>query len=104
MGATVLLEKIAGAAAEQGRTLQQVADIARRVNANGRSMGLALTSCTVPAAGKPTFELGEDEMDLASASTGSPVGNACHSPALERSRRCWSNRCWPICPSAPVTR
>src|SRR3954453_14612879 len=51
VGVTVLLEKIAGAAAEQGRSLEQVADVARSVNANGRSMGLALTSCTVPAAG-----------------------------------------------------
>ena len=72
VGVTVLLEKIAGAAAEQGRTLEQVADIARQVNANGRSMGLALTSCTVPAAGKPTFELGEDEMELGVGIHGEP--------------------------------
>jgi dihydroxyacetone kinase-like protein len=72
VGVTVLLEKIAGAAAEQGRPLDQVADIARQVNANGRSMGLALTSCTVPAAGKPTFELGEDEMELGVGIHGEP--------------------------------
>src|SRR3954454_13750377 len=48
VGVTLLLEKIVGAAAEQGRTLKEVADIAREVNANGRSMGVALTSCTVP--------------------------------------------------------
>ena len=72
VGVTVLLEKIAGAAAEQGRSLEQVADIARQVNANGRSMGLALTSCTVPAAGKPTFELGEDEMELGVGIHGEP--------------------------------
>ena len=72
VGVTVLVEKIAGAAAEQGRPLEQVADIARRVNANGRSMGLALTSCTVPAAGKPTFELGEDEMELGVGIHGEP--------------------------------
>ena len=72
VGATVLLEKIAGAAAEQGRPLEQVADIARQVNANGRSMGLALTSCTVPAAGKPTFELGEYEMELGVGIHGEP--------------------------------
>ena len=72
VGATVLLEKIAGAAAEQGRPLEQVADIARKVNANGRSMGLALTSCTVPTAGKPTFELGEDEMELGVGIHGEP--------------------------------
>jgi dihydroxyacetone kinase-like protein len=72
VGVTVLLEKIAGGAAEQGRTLEQVADIARQVNANGRSMGLALTSCTVPAAGKPTFELGESEMELGVGIHGEP--------------------------------
>jgi dihydroxyacetone kinase-like protein len=72
VGVTVLLEKIAGAAAEQGRSLEQVAEVARQVNANGRSMGLALTSCTVPAAGKPTFELGEDEMELGVGIHGEP--------------------------------
>jgi dihydroxyacetone kinase-like protein len=72
VGVTVLLEKIAGAAAEQGRSLEQVADVARTVNANGRSMGLALTSCTVPAAGKPTFELGDNEMELGVGIHGEP--------------------------------
>jgi len=72
VGVTVLLEKIAGAAAEQGRDLDQVADIARRVNANGRSMGVALTSCTVPAAGRATFEIGEGEMELGVGIHGEP--------------------------------
>jgi dihydroxyacetone kinase-like protein len=72
VGVTVLLEKIAGAAAEEGRPLDQVADIARQVNANGRSMGLALTSCTVPAAGKPTFDIGETEMELGVGIHGEP--------------------------------
>src|SRR4249919_747634 len=72
VGVTVLLEKIAGAAAEQGRDLDQVAEVARTVNAHGRSMGVALTSCTVPAAGKPTFELGEDEMELGIGIHGEP--------------------------------
>jgi dihydroxyacetone kinase-like protein len=72
VGATVLLEKIAGAAAEQQRPLKEVADIAREVNANARSMGMALTSCTVPAAGKPTFELGEDEMEIGIGIHGEP--------------------------------
>jgi phosphoenolpyruvate---glycerone phosphotransferase subunit DhaK len=72
VGVTVLLEKIAGAAAEQGRSLDEVADVARRVNANGRSMGLALTSCTVPAVGHPTFELGENEMELGVGIHGEP--------------------------------
>ena len=72
VGVTVLLEKIAGAAAEQGRSLSEVADVAKLVNTNGRSMGMALTSCTVPAAGKPTFELGEDEMEIGIGIHGEP--------------------------------
>ena len=72
VGVTVLLEKIAGAAAQQNRSLDQVAQVARTVNANGRSMGLALTSCTVPAAGKPTFDLGDDEMELGVGIHGEP--------------------------------
>jgi dihydroxyacetone kinase-like protein len=72
VGVTVLLEKIAGAAAEEGRDLDAVADLARKVNAQGRSMGVALTSCTVPAAGSPTFELGEDEMELGVGIHGEP--------------------------------
>jgi dihydroxyacetone kinase-like protein len=72
VGVTVLLEKIAGAGAEQGRDLDEVAAIARKVNANGRSMGVALTSCTVPAAGKPTFELAEDELEVGIGIHGEP--------------------------------
>lgn len=72
VGVTVLLEKIAGAAAEAGAALADVAGVAKKVNANGRSMGLALTSCTVPAAGKPTFELGEHEMELGIGIHGEP--------------------------------
>jgi dihydroxyacetone kinase-like protein len=72
VGTTVLMEKIAGAAAEQKRPLKEVADICRQVNDNGRSMGMALTSCTVPAAGKPTFELGEDEMEMGVGIHGEP--------------------------------
>src|SRR5215831_20429730 len=56
VGTTVLSEKICGAAAERGYDLARVEALCRRVNENGRSMGMALTSCTVPAAGKPTFE------------------------------------------------
>jgi dihydroxyacetone kinase-like protein len=72
VGATVLVEKIAGAAAEQGRPLAEVADVARKVNANGRSMGMALTSCTVPAAGHPTFDLPEGEMEIGIGIHGEP--------------------------------
>jgi dihydroxyacetone kinase-like protein len=64
VGATVLAEKIAGAAAEQGVPLTQVAETVRRVNAAARSMGVALTSCTVPARGQPTFELGPEEIEI----------------------------------------
>jgi phosphoenolpyruvate---glycerone phosphotransferase subunit DhaK len=72
VGITVLLEKIAGAAAEEGRDLASVADIARRVNDSGRSMGMALTSCTVPAAGKPTFDLPDDQMEIGIGIHGEP--------------------------------
>ena len=72
VGATVLAEKIGGAGAEQGESLKEVADLCRKVNANGRSMGMALTSCTVPAAGKPTFELGADEMEIGIGIHGEP--------------------------------
>jgi dihydroxyacetone kinase-like protein len=72
VGVTVLLEKIAGAAAEQGRSLSEVAGVARKVNASGRSMGVALTSCTVPAAGQPTFDLPDDEMEIGIGIHGEP--------------------------------
>jgi phosphoenolpyruvate---glycerone phosphotransferase subunit DhaK len=72
VGITVLAEKICGAAAEKGMNLQQVADICRKVNDQGRSMGMALTSCTVPAAGKPTFEIGADEMEIGIGIHGEP--------------------------------
>ena len=72
VGVTVMVEKIAGAAAEERRPLAEVAEVARKVNANGRSMGLALTSCTVPAAGKPTFDLPENEMEVGIGIHGEP--------------------------------
>jgi phosphoenolpyruvate---glycerone phosphotransferase subunit DhaK len=72
VGVTVLLEKLVGAAAEEGRPLPDLVALARSVNDAGRSMGMALTSCTVPAAGKPTFELAEDEMELGIGIHGEP--------------------------------
>ena len=72
VGTTVLLEKIAGAAAEEGRDLAAVTAVARQVNESGRSMGVALSSCTVPAAGKPTFELAEGEMEIGVGIHGEP--------------------------------
>ena len=84
VGVTVLVEKIAGAAAEQGRTLREVAEVARRVNANGRSMGVALTSCTVPMAGRPTFDLPEDEIEIGIGIHGEPGRRRVpHVPARE---------------------
>ncbi len=72
VGITVLAEKIAGAAAERGMPLQQVVDICGKVNDQGRSMGMALTSCAVPAAGKPTFDIGEGEMEIGIGIHGEP--------------------------------
>jgi dihydroxyacetone kinase-like protein len=72
VGVTVLLEKIVGAAAESGASLGEVKRIAEKVNAQGRSMGMALTSCTVPHAGKPTFDLPEDEMEIGIGIHGEP--------------------------------
>ena len=72
VGVTVLLEKIVGGLAETGAPLEAVAALARKVNSQGRSMGMALTPCTVPTAGKPTFELGEDEMEIGIGIHGEP--------------------------------
>ena len=72
VGITVLAEKICGAAAEKRMNLQQVADLCRKVNDQGRSMGMALTSCTVPAAGKPTFDIGDGEMEIGIGIHGEP--------------------------------
>jgi dihydroxyacetone kinase-like protein len=72
VGVTVLLEKIVGAAAERGDDLAACHALAERVNAAGRSMGMALTSCTVPAAGRPTFDLPDDEMEIGIGIHGEP--------------------------------
>ncbi len=72
VGGTVLAEKICGAAAEQKRSLKEVADLCRKVNGQGRSMGMALTSCTVPHAGRPTFDLPENEMEIGIGIHGEP--------------------------------
>lgn len=72
VGTTVLAEKIVGAAAEAGYDLDQCADLCRKVNQNGRSMGMALTSCTVPAKGEPTFDLPDDEMEIGIGIHGEP--------------------------------
>src|SRR5438270_5166402 len=72
VGGTVLAEKIVGGAAEEGKDLSFVEVLCKRVQDNVRSMGMALTSCTVPAAGKPTFEIGDDEMEIGIGIHGEP--------------------------------
>ncbi len=72
VGGTVLAEKICGAAAERGDDLDAVTALCERVNDNVASMGMALTSCTVPHAGEPTFELGDDEMEIGIGIHGEP--------------------------------
>jgi len=69
---TLIVEKIVGAAAEQGRDLAALKALGEAVNARTRSMGVALTSCTVPAAGKPTFDIGEGEMEMGVGIHGEP--------------------------------
>jgi dihydroxyacetone kinase-like protein len=69
---TLIVEKIVGAAAEQGRELAELRALGERVNRQTRSMGVALGSCTVPAVGKPTFSIGEDEMEMGVGIHGEP--------------------------------
>ncbi|TAE54211.1 MAG: dihydroxyacetone kinase subunit DhaK [Nostocales cyanobacterium] len=72
VGTTVLAEKICGAAAAQGYSLREIANLCRRVNLQGRSVGVALSSCTVPAKGTPTFALGDQEIELGIGIHGEP--------------------------------
>jgi len=72
VGSTVLAEKMCGAAAQEGRSLAEVVDVCNKVKAWGRSMGMALTSCTVPHVGKPTFDLPEDQMEIGIGIHGEP--------------------------------
>jgi len=69
---TLVVEKVVGAAAEAGQDLAALQDLGKLVNSRTRSMGVALTSCTVPAAGKPTFEIGPDEMEMGVGIHGEP--------------------------------
>jgi phosphoenolpyruvate---glycerone phosphotransferase subunit DhaK len=69
---TLIVEKMVGAAAEAGQGLPQLKQLGERVNARTRSMGVALSSCTVPAAGRPTFDLGADEMEMGVGIHGEP--------------------------------
>jgi dihydroxyacetone kinase-like protein len=109
VGTTVMAEKILGAAATAGYDLDQCAVLGRRVNQFGRSMGMALTSCTVPAAGKPTFELGEKEVEMGIGIHGEPgthrmeikpvdelvaymAATILNDPAYTRSMRAWDRK------------
>jgi dihydroxyacetone kinase-like protein len=69
---TLVVEKIVGAAAEQSMRLEDLRDLGRQVNERTRSFGIALSPCTVPAAGKPTFELGPDEIEVGVGIHGEP--------------------------------
>lgn len=69
---TVLIEKLVGAAAERGDSLAACADLGRHLNNQGHSIGIALGACTVPAAGKPSFELADNEMEFGVGIHGEP--------------------------------
>ena len=84
---TVIVEKIVGAAAEAGADLAALQALGPRVNGRTRSMGVALTSCTVPAAGKPTFDLPEDEMEMGVGIHGEPGRRRVKLQAGRRHRR-----------------
>jgi dihydroxyacetone kinase-like protein len=72
VGVTVLVEKICGGAAEDRKSLREVADLGTRVNAGGRSMGMALTPCITPGSGSPSFELADDEVEIGIGIHGEP--------------------------------
>ena len=72
VGVTVLVEKICGGAAQDGRSLRDVTELGQRVNGNGRSMGVALTPCITPSSGNPSFELGDDEIEIGIGIHGEP--------------------------------
>jgi len=86
---TVLVHKIAGAAAEEGQSLEEVKAIAEKVIKNVKSIGFAFTSCTVPAKGTPTFELGSDEIEFGVGIHGEPgVARQKISSADELAQQC----------------
>ncbi len=84
VAATVLAEKICGAAAEAGYDLERLAKLCRRIEQNGRSMGIALSSCTPPAKGSPIFQLGSDEAELGIGIHGEPGRERIHLPQADK--------------------
>lgn len=106
-GATLFVEKIAGAAAEEGAPLEQVAAIARRVNEASGSFGVALSACTTPAKGSPTFDLPDGELELGIGIHGEPGRERRPMMPAGRSRRsrwapCWTT--WRTRPRPPTGR
>ena len=102
-GTTVLAEKICGAAAARGYDLGRVAALGRKVNERGRSMGMALTPCTVPAAGKPGFELGDGEIEMGVGIHGEPGRERMRFGQSRHWSRTWRRPSWPICRFAAAT-
>src|SRR3712207_8048156 len=72
---TIFVHKICGAAADDGKDLAGIKELAERVNSNVRSMGMALTSCTPPESGEPIFDIGDDEIDRKSTRLNSSHAN-----------------------------
>ena len=105
VGITVIAEKICGAAAEEGKSLAEVAEICRTVNGQGRSMGMALTPCITPGSGEPSFELGEDEMEIGIGIHGEPGRyREPHGAGARRSSSAWRRRSSRTCRTSPATR
>lgn len=97
---TVLIEKLVGAAAERGDSLEACAELGRRLNNHGHSIGVALAACTVPAAGKPSFTLNDNEMGSAWVFTVSQVSTVAPFPRWMRPWIRCSIRCWKTVPIA----
>lgn len=72
LGTTVIAEKVCGAAAAKGYDLDRLAELCKTINVNGKSMGMALTSCMTPQNAKPTFDIAEDEMEIGVGIHGEP--------------------------------
>ncbi len=91
---TVLIEKLVGAAAERGDTLEACAELGRKLNNQGHSIGIALNACTVPAAGKPSFTLQDNEMEFGVGIHGEPgIDRRPFSFSIKLSMKCLT-RCW----------
>src|SRR5699024_4834746 len=102
--ATVIVEKLCGAAAEAGANLAEVAAIGRRAAARARTMSLALSAGTHPGDSEPQFPLGDDEVSSAWASTASGAGTASPSATPTASPSCCSSRCAPSSSCTAATR